>query len=124
MEAMDKINSKEKEKVDIACITDVRYNNHRRDEVSWLHSHHGFLIYISQLVPVDGQTDLLKPLSPHNEEEMMNDPAVREGSDCVAEIKNATVEKLPEVLEEKVQEVIKWLTENGGGQWRQLLTQN
>lgn len=62
---------------DVIMISDVRYSTHETDEVAWVKSLGGKVIYIERIL----ETGEL--LGPANEEEAANDSEVRAGADLV-----------------------------------------
>ena len=59
----------------LVFVTDVRYNQHEKDEVAWVHSLGGKIIYIERILG-DGQV-----LQPANEEELSQDGELRKDAD-------------------------------------------
>lgn len=60
---------------EVVLVTDVRYNTHESDEVSWIKSLGGKIIYIERLDETGAA------IQPANDEERDNDPLLRKGAD-------------------------------------------
>jgi hypothetical protein len=95
---IDKINPKIKPHMEtncIAVITDIRYDDYKNDEVSWLKNElDGALVHV-QMVAKDGTV-----VPPANTEEARNDPKLRNAAHF--KVKWPMIEEKDETLREKL----------------------
>jgi len=110
------------EKLDIICITDVRYNHYNNDEVTWVKKQHGVLVYVERLVKDQDTIGLRHGLKPQNPEEITHDPKVKAEADYIATIKDVEEFQIPDVFQKEIKKLIKWIKEEGGPEWTNLLT--
>ena len=109
------------EKPDIACITDVRYNQYKNDEASWIKNKFGIVVYIQRLIRTDEAAELRVPLEAKNSEELKNDPLVKDSANFIASIKDVHESLIEQTVTEEIETFLDWLKENGGEQWKKLL---
>lgn len=94
---------------DIPVVTDIRYQEYERDEVSWIKNElNGVIVHVSQYVD-DGSPipTLLKPI---NGEEQRNDPIIQENADFLVKWRKIKGDNLLEnaYLNEEVEKFTKW----------------
>jgi len=107
---------------DVPVITDIRYQEYKEDEVSWVKDElNGVLVHISQY---ELRTVLDKPnwpntkigkvfLEPINDKEKRNDPILRENADFLVEWEkiNSDNPQDSSYLNNKVDEFVSWYNE-------------
>jgi energy-coupling factor transporter ATP-binding protein EcfA2 len=106
---------------DVACITDVRYNQYKNDEASWIKNSGGLVVYIQRLVKTEEAAELRVPLEAKNSEELKNDPLVKDAANYIASIKEVHESIIEETVDEEISIFLNWLENKGGEQWKQLL---
>lgn len=97
----------DKNKPEVACITDVRYNHYDNDETSWIKKKNGVLLYISRIIN-SGEEKELKAEIP---EEKIHDPKVKAVADYIARITDVEEDMIPKVLKKEVHNFLNWLKE-------------
>jgi len=127
--ALQKEINSEKEQVDVAVITDIRYNEYEYDEVNWIKEDlNGILVHLRRYYIEYNVSGIpsTKYIMPINEDEKKNDPAVKGVSDLSIDIYDVGEKKddIKQEMDEKVSEFFGWYEnereENG---WKSL-TQN
>jgi hypothetical protein len=107
----------------VICITDIRYNEHEKDEAYWLKNElGGVLVHISQYEIKETpdkrhwpKTKIGKVFrAPANEEEKRQDPLVKKDADYRVELEyiHGTMEKVEACVAAKVKKFLKWLREH------------
>lgn len=105
----DELKREGKKEPDIVCITDIRFDDHERDEVYWLKNElRGVMVHVSQYTK---EKDRKKFRSPANEEEKRNDPRLKAKADYSLEweYKHSGGE-LSSMCRGKAQKFIEWLS--------------
>lgn len=99
---------------DIALITDIRYNEYDKDEVSWLKNElNGILLHVSMYTAIPDPNEgalILHFKKPCNEEEEKNDPLVKKAADYRLEWPK--IENDPNFKKKLVPYVQKFIDEN------------
>lgn len=109
------------EKPDIACITDVRYNQYKNDEASWVKKNGGLLIYIQRLIKTEEAAELRIPLEARNPEEEKNDPLVQNAANYVASVRDVHDSMITETTQKEIDVFLDWVKLKGGEKWKKLL---
>lgn len=112
-----KIQNDKNKGIDLIVITDIRYHEYERDEVFWLKKElSGILVHLRRYY-IEYNTSGIpstKYLTPLNEDEKKNDPALMSSSDVKLDIYDVGDEQkeIEAELNEKVQEFLGWISHN------------
>jgi hypothetical protein len=112
---------KDPEPPDIACVTDVRYNQYKNDEASWIKNRFGIVVYIQRLIKTEEAAELRVPLEAKNPEELKNDPLVKDSANYIASVKEVHESMIEEIMDKEINIFLEWLENKGGEQWKKLL---
>ena len=96
---------------DIPVVTDIRYQEYEKDEVSWVKNElNGVLVHVSQYQNKDGKRVWRTPI---NDEEARQDPILKNHADFSIEWKKIKCDNPNEneYLNQKVEEFAKWYAE-------------
>ena len=109
---LDKVDSKIKNHIfnqvlnggvsEYSCVTDIRYNEYERDEVSWLKEElGGVLVHISQFKIINSQKIFVPPA---NSDEASQDESLKRNADYCYECQfvEGPLERVKEVLSKRV----------------------
>jgi len=94
-------NLKSNKEVNTICITDIRYDEYTKDEVSWLIEEiGGYLIHLSKFKMSKGGGTAFHP--PVNSDEASNDPRLQNKSDLEIRWEECETESAKNVMKKKI----------------------
>ncbi len=94
-------NLRSNKEVNTICITDIRYDEYPKDEVSWLiEEMGGYLIHLSKFKMSEGGGTAFHP--PVNSDEAINDPRLQNKSDLEIRWEECETEVAKSVMKKKI----------------------